>query len=124
MKRFTSFLATALIAASLFLSSPFPMSGDDSLAKIINLQKTRPTTRSLTDIPEASIQRDILTVSFDGSGMCSLYIEDNFGVTVYSSALPANGMEYDYDLSGIGEGLFRLILSDSKDEYEGYLTIH
>ena len=39
MKRFTSFLAAALIAASLFLSSPFPMSGDDSLAKIIHLQK-------------------------------------------------------------------------------------
>ena len=64
-------------------------------------------TRSLTDAPEASISNDILTVSFDGSGMYSLYIEDSFGVTVYSSALPANGMEYDYDLSGIGEGLFR-----------------
>ena len=124
MKRFASILATALIAASLFLSSPFPMSGDDSLAKIINLQKTGPTTRSLTDIPEASIQRDILTVSFDGSGMCSLYIEDNFGVTVYSSALPANGMEYDYDLSGIGEGLFRLVISGSSGEYEGYFSIH
>ena len=124
MKRFASILATALIAASLFLSSPFPMSGDDSLAKIINLQKTGPTTRSLTDIPEASIQRDILTVSFDGSGMCSLYIEDNFGVTVYSSALPANGMEYDYDLSGIGEGLFRLVISGSSGEYEGCFSIH
>ena len=54
-------------------------------------------TRSLTDAPEASISNDILTVSFDGSGMYSLYIEDSFGVTVYSSALPANGMEYDYD---------------------------
>ena len=111
MKRFASILATALIAASLFLSSPFPMSGDDSLAKIINLQKTGPTTRSLTDIPEASIQRDILTVSFDG-------------VTVYSSALPANGMEYDYDLSGIGEGLFRLVISGSSGEYEGCFSIH
>ena len=49
-------------------------------------------TRSLTDAPEASISNDILTVSFDGSGMYSLYIEDSFGVTVYSSALPANGM--------------------------------
>lgn len=124
MRRFASILATALIAASLFLSSPFPMSGDDSLAKIINLQKTRPTTRSLTDIPEASIQRDILTVSFDGSGMCSLYIEDNFGVTVYSSALPANGMEYDYYISGIGEGFFRLVISGPSGEYEGYFSIH
>ena len=25
------------------------------------------------------------------------YVKDSFGVTVYSSALPANGMEYDYD---------------------------
>ena len=124
MKRFTSFLAAALIAASLFLSSPFPMSGDDSLAKIIHLQKTGPITRSLTDIPEASIQRDILTVSFDGSGMYSLYIEDSFGVIVYSSALPANGMEYDYDLSGIGEGLFRLVISGPSGDYAGHFTVH
>ena len=102
MKKFTSILATALIAASLFLSSPFPASGDNSLTKIIHFQKTDPSTRS----------------------MYSLYIEDNFGVTVYSSAMPANGMEYDYDLSGIGEGLFRLVLSGSSGEYEGYFSIY
>lgn len=126
MKKFTSILATALIAASLFLSSPFPASGDNSLTKIIHFQKTDPSTRSISDadLPEASIRNDELSVSFDDSGMYSLYIEDNFGVTVYSSALPANGMEYDYDLSGIGEGLFRLVLSGPSGEYEGYFTIH
>ena len=91
----------------------------------IKIKQVNPTTRSIVgDMPEASIRNDVLTVSFDGSGMYSLYIEDSFGVTVYSSALPTNGMEYDYDLSGIGEGLFRLILSGPSGDYEGYLTIH
>ena len=126
MKKFTSILATALIAASLFLSSPFPASGDNSLTKIIRFQKTDPSTSSISDadLPEASIRNDELSVSFDDSGMYSLYIEDNFGVTVYTSALPANGMEYDYDLSGIGDGLFRLVLTGANSEYEGYFTIH
>ena len=48
-------------------------------------------------MPEASVRNDLLTVSFDGAGTYSLYVKDSFGVTVYSSALPANGMEYDYD---------------------------
>ena len=126
MKKFTSILATALIAAPLFLSSPFPASGDNGLTTIIHLRKTGLNTRSISDddVPEASIRNDELSVSFDDSGMYSLYIEDNFGVTVYSSAMPANGMEYDYDLSGIGDGLFRLVLTGANSEYEGYFTIH
>ena len=92
---------------------------------VIRIKYVNPTTRSIVeDVPEATLQRDVLSVSFDDSGMYSLYIEDNFGVTVYTSALPANGMEYDYDLSGIGEGLFRLVLSGPSGEYEGYFTIH
>ena len=61
MKKFTSILATALIAASLFLSSPFPASGDNSLTKIIHFQKTDPSTRSISDadLPEASIRNDL-----------------------------------------------------------------
>ena len=76
MKKFTSILATALIAAPLFLSSPFPASGDNSLTKIIRFQKTDPSTRSISDadLPEASIRNDELSVSFDDSGMYSLYI--------------------------------------------------
>ena len=112
-----------LLAIQLLTAFGYAAQADDVVRRI-RLHKNTIHTRSLTDAPEASIQRDILTVSFDGSGMYSLYIEDSFGVTVYSSALPANGMEYDYDLSGIGEGLFRLILSGPSGEYEGYFTIH
>ena len=91
----------------------------------IKIKHINPTTRSIIeDIPEASVRNDVLSVSFDDSGVYSLYIEDSFGVTVYTSAQPANGMEYDYDLSGIGEGLFRLVLSGPSGEYEGYFTIH
>ena len=112
-----------LLAIQLLTAFGYAAQADDVVRRI-RLHKNTIHTRSLTDAPEASIQRDILTVSFDGSGMYSLYIEDSFGVIVYSSALPANGMEYDYDLSGIGEGLFRLILSGPSGEYEGYFTIH
>ena len=96
----------------------YTASATDDITRIL-IYQTVPTTRSIVeDIPEAFISKDILSVSFDGSGMYSLYIEDRFGVTVYSSALPANGMEYDYDLSGIGEGLFRLVISGTSGEYE------
>lgn len=111
------------VALLLLTSSGYAAQTNDIVHKIRILKNTI-HTRSLTDVPEASIQNDVLTVSFDDSGMYSLYIEDRFGVTVYSSALPANGMEYDYDLSGIGEGLFRLVLSGPSGEYEGYFTIH
>ena len=77
---------------------PATMRSSDDIVRDIDLRSINIRTRSLTDAPEASIQRDILTVSFDGSGIYSLYVEDSFGITVYSSALPANGMEYDYDL--------------------------
>ena len=82
-----------------------------------------PTTRSIVDMPEASIQHDVLSVSFDASGMYYLYVEDSLGALVYTSALPADGMEYDYDLSGVGEGFFRLVLEGPSGEYEGYFTI-
>ena len=94
------------VALLLLTSSGYAAQTNDIVHKIRILKNTI-HTRSLTDVPEAYISNDVLNVSFDGSGMYSLYIEDRFGVTVYSSALPANGMEYDYDLSGIGEGLFR-----------------
>ena len=112
-----------LLAIQLLTAFGYAAQADDVVRRI-RLHKNTIHTRSLTDAPEASIQRDILTVSFDGSGMYSLYIEDSFGVIVYSSALPANGMEYDYYLSGIGEGLFRLILSGPSGEYEGHFTFH
>ena len=70
-------------------ASSTPASATDDITRIL-IYQTVPTTRSIVeDMPEASVR--------NGAGMYSLYIEDSFGVTVYSSALPANGMEYDYD---------------------------
>ena len=118
MKKFLLLLTLLSTASGLCLAA------QDDIVRDITIRRININTRSIDIAPEASIQNDVLSVSFDDSGMYSLYIEDNFGVTVYSSALPANGMEYDYDLSGIGEGLFRLVLSGPSGEYEGYFTIH
>jgi di/tricarboxylate transporter len=116
------YFALIMISAVLSIYTASASSTDD--ATRILIYQIIPTTRSIVeDIPEATLQRDVLSVSFDDSGMYTLYIEDRLGVIVYTSALPANGMEYDYDLSGIGEGLFRLVLSGSSGEYEGYFTI-
>ena len=65
------------VALLLLTSSGYAAQTNDIVHKIRILKNTI-HTRSLTDVPEASIQNDVLTV--------------------YSSALPANGMEYDYDL--------------------------
>ena len=118
MKKFLLLLTLLSTASGLCLAA------QDDIVRDITIRRININTRSIDIAPEASIQNDVLSVSFDDSGMYSLYIEDNFGVTVYSSALPANCMEYDYDLSGIGEGLFRLVLSGPSGEYEGYFTIH
>ena len=75
------------------------------------------------DTPEASIKQDILSISFDTSGICSFYIEDDFGTIAYSGAFPADGMEYSYDLTGIGEGIFRLVIDGLCGMYEGYFTM-
>ncbi|HJB44304.1 MAG TPA: DUF3244 domain-containing protein, partial [Candidatus Coprenecus merdipullorum] len=87
---------------------------------------TDATTRSLTALPEASIdaQSGQLSVSFDSGGTCALLVEDSLGVPVYTSTLPADGMGYSYDLSGIGEGMFRLVIEGPGGEYEGYFSIY
>ena len=115
LKKFLPFL--------LFLTMPVIMSGYDKVARKITLCSVDATTRSVVSLPEASIQHDVLSVSFDASGMYTLYVEDSLGGTVYTSALPANGMEYTYDLSGIGEGFFRLVIEGPAGEYEGYFKI-
>ena len=62
----------------------YTASATDDITRIL-IYQTVPTTRSIVeDIPEAFISKDILSVSFDGSGMYSLYIEDRFGVTVFT----------------------------------------
>lgn len=90
----------------------------------IKIYHINPTTRSLYITPEASIYKDILTVSFDASGVYSLYIENGVGETVYTSTLPANGVEYNYYLAGIGEGTLRLVIKNRVNEYEGFFTIY
>lgn len=80
-----------LLALQLLTAFGYAAMADD-VVRNIRLHKNTVHTRSLTEMPEASIFKDMLSVSFDDSGMYSLYIEDNFGVTVYTSALPANGM--------------------------------
>ena len=118
MKKFSAFTLSILTAA--VLSSTALASGPDETE--IELQKINPTTRSLMDMPEASIYKDILSVSFDASSTCSFYIEDSFGATVYAGAFPADGMEYSYDLRSIGEGLFRLVIDGPTGMYEGYFS--
>ena len=83
-------------------------------------------------MPEASIdaQSGQLSVSFDSGGTCALLVEDSLGVPVYTSTLPADGMEYSYDLSGIGEGMFRLVIEGvlapfsgmNEDAYKSFFT--
>ena len=103
---------------------PATLRSDDDIAREIDLKSVDVTTRSIVSSPEAAIFKDILFVSFDASGIYSLYIEDNMGNIVYTSTLPADGIEYDYDLSGIGTGLLRLVIEGYSGEYEGYFTIN
>ena len=62
-------------------------------------------------------------LSFFGGGMYQISITNSFGTLVYADILPADGMEYSYDLSGIGEGMFRLVLEGPGGEYEGYFNV-
>lgn len=94
-----------IFIALLLLSIPIIGHTDSKQTKRIYFERIVVQTRSLGDNPEAFICYDILTASFNESGVYSLYIEDNIGATVYTSVLPADGMEYDYDLSGIGDSL-------------------
>lgn len=102
---------------------PATLRSDDDIAREIRIKSVEATTRSLDTTPEASIYKDILSISFDASGTCSFYIEDCFGAIVYTGVFPANGMEYSYDLSGIGEGLLRLVIVNQRSEYEGYFNL-
>ena len=89
----------------------------------IPIQYVDYNTRSIVALPEATIENGIISISFDASGIYSLYIEDSMGNIVYTSTLPADGIEYDYDLSGIGTGLLRLVIEGYGGEYEGYFQL-
>ena len=104
------FLLTLLPAISC-ICVPLSVSADETDEVVI--RSVNPTTRGLSDIPEAEICGDILNVSFISAGEYALYIEDS-----------PDGMEYSYDLSGIGEGMFRLVIEGPGGEYEGYFSIY
>lgn len=89
----------------------------------INRQNTE--TRSIIYVPEASVdtQTCILSISFQSSGIYYFYITNNIGEILYEAVLPANGLEYCYDLSGIGDGFFRLVIEGKCGEYEGFFTL-
>lgn len=87
----------------------------------IPIQSVNTNTRSISVLPEATIENGIISISFDASGVYSLYIEDSMGNIIYTSTLPADGMEYD--LSGIGTGLLRLVIKGHGGEYEGYFQL-
>ena len=94
-----------ILATLILISSIIICANSQDYVEII-MSKTDTRTRSVVEVPEVTISH--------------LRIEDSFGGTVYSSALPADGMEYSYDLSGIGEGMFRLVLEGPGGEYEGF----
>ena len=102
-----------ILATLILISSIIICANSQDYVEII-MSKTDTRTRSVVEVPEVTISHEVLFVSFYAS------IEDSFGGTVYSSALPADGMEYSYDLSGIGEGMFRLVLEGPGGEYEGF----
>ena len=104
------------IFAALILIVSFACAYGQDYAEI-TMSRTDTRTRGIIEVPEASI------VSFPSSGLYSLYIEDGMGNIVYTSTLPADGMEYTYDLSGIGEGTFTLILEGASGEYEGSFSV-
>ena len=78
-----------LLITTLAMMSVLPLTllGDDDIVREIDLYVVR--IRISMEIPEASIQHDVLSVSFDASGMYTLYVEDSLGGTACTSALPA-----------------------------------
>lgn len=65
------------VALLLLTSSGYAAQTNDIVHKIRILKNTI-HTRSLTDVPDASIQNDVLSVSFEDSGMYSLYITNKY----------------------------------------------
>lgn len=78
----THFIIITAIASVAAFSCPYAAGEKHD----IPVQKVIPNTRSIANIPKASIdtQTCILDISFDRSGMYVLSIEDSFGVSGYS----------------------------------------
>lgn len=114
-------LAVAVVVAACIFYG-FSFADDDDLTIEI-YSVTDEHTRSALVLPEASISHGVLSVSFDASGIYVLYVENCSGQAVYSSTLPADGLEYSYDLSGIGNGQFRLLIEGAGAGYEGFFNV-
>ncbi len=79
-------------------------------------------TRDIINIPDASITYDILSISFDDTGIYDLYIYNEYGECIYYATLPANGMIYTFDVSAIREeGLYTVIIDGNSGTYEGFV---
>lgn len=113
-----------LITLILIFVLPATLHSDDDIARKIDIQSVDVRTRSIVSNPESTIFKNILSVSFEDFGIYFLHIESSLGEIVYTSTLPADGMEYSYDLSGIGGGMFRLVIDGPGGMYEGYFTIN
>ncbi len=92
MKRLTVFKAAFASAVSLLLCmTSVTATGDDPKMDIV-LNKVIPNTRSIVEVPEASISHEVLRVSFSSSGIYSVTVSDSMGSPVYISTLPADGL--------------------------------
>lgn len=120
----TTEMKKLLITLILIFVLPATLHSDDDIARKIDIQSVDVRTRSIVSNPESTIFKNILSVSFEDFGIYFLHIESSLGEIVYTSTLPADGMVYSYDLSGIGGGMFRLVLDGPGGMYEGYFTIN
>ena len=112
MKRI--FLITMLLFNAAFIGISSVSQDEDYTIEI--LRTTDAMTRGLElNNPSGEISGAILTLSFQSSGNYELYIKNSLGIIVYISTLPADGMEYTYDLSGIGGCMFRALAVCMKD---------
>jgi hypothetical protein len=111
-----------LLTASFAGISSSNSSVDNRVIEILRIDEII-TRGGLSSGPEGSINDKALVLSFFGGGMYQISITNSFGTLVYADILPADGMEYSYDLSGIGEGMFRLVLEGPGGEYEGYFNL-
>ena len=118
------FVTVLILLSAKILPSAASSHPDD--ADVIEIYRvTDIITRSVSETPDALISGDLLILSiYDGNAVYSLVVEDALGVIVYTSILSADGMEYSYDLSGIGEGLHRLVIKGPGGEFEGYFTLY
>lgn len=111
-----------LTLASFLFITDHTLTADEKTEILI--QYTYPTTRSIASYhPKAYIQHDILSLFAENGGIYSFSIENNLGETHFSSTFTADGAEYDFCISSIGNGLFRLIIKGNGNVYEGLFNI-